>query len=127
MRILNAFLALLFLAFALLQLNDPDPVLWFLIYGAMAAVCVMAMFEQYNKFLLIGLGAAFSVYSFILWPGVSVWLTKDDKTTLFSETMKMEHPYIEESREFLGLMICFIIIVYYLIRAYRKAAAPVTK
>ncbi|HYI78522.1 MAG TPA: transmembrane 220 family protein, partial [Chryseolinea sp.] len=36
MRIVNFILAVLFLLFAFVQINDPDPVIWILIYGAMA-------------------------------------------------------------------------------------------
>ena len=36
MKIVNILLAIMFLAFTYLQFNDPDPVIWILIYGAMA-------------------------------------------------------------------------------------------
>ena len=34
MRIVNFILAIMFLLFAFVQINDPDPVIWILIYGA---------------------------------------------------------------------------------------------
>ena len=123
MRIVNALLAILFMIFAFLQVNDPDPFLWIVIYGAMALVCVLAIFEVYFKKLLLALGIAFIAYCVILFPGVMEWLAQEDKSALFSETMKMEYPYIEESREFLGLVICLIVIVFYLVRTSRKPNA----
>jgi hypothetical protein len=123
MRIINFLLALMFLVFAFLQVNDPDPVLWILIYGAMSLVCIMAIFEFYNRKLLAGLGILFIVYSFFLWPGVAEWLKQENKGVLFDDVMKMEYVYIEESREFLGLLICLAVLVFYFIRSTRVKTA----
>jgi hypothetical protein len=120
MRIVHALFAILFMIFAFLQVNDPDPALWIVIYGTMALVCVLGIFEVYVKKLLLLLGIGFIAYCVILFPGVLEWLAQEDPSALFSETMKMEHPYIEESREFLGLVICLMVIVFYLVRASLK-------
>ncbi|MGB0639889.1 MAG: transmembrane 220 family protein [Myxococcota bacterium] len=40
MRIVNGLVGLAFIASLCLQLNDPDPLLWALIYGAAAGTCV---------------------------------------------------------------------------------------
>jgi hypothetical protein len=55
MRILNSILAIMFLAFAFVQINDPDPVVWILIYGAMATLAIMAIFQYYPRKFLIGI------------------------------------------------------------------------
>ena len=123
MKFLHGFLALMFLAFAALQLNDPDPVLWVLIYGAMVVVCVMAIFNKFNLIVLSILELVYLVYCFFLWPGVSEWLAQDDKSVLFDDVMKMEYPYIEESREFLGLFICLLVLAFYAFLAFRRKAA----
>jgi hypothetical protein len=106
--------------FAFLQLNDPDPVIWILIYGIMAVVCVLAMFNYYPRIVLLSLLAFYSIYSIFYFPGVKEWLAQDDKARLFDNVAKMEHPFIEESREFLGLMINVLVLVFYLIRSRRK-------
>lgn len=123
MKYLAIFFALMFMAFAALQVNDPDPVLWILIYGVMAVISVMAIFEFYNRKLIIGLGVLFIVYMIILFPGVAEWFRQDDKSVLFDDVMKMEYPYIEESREFLGLLICQIVLVIYFFRSIRRKVA----
>ena len=120
MKYLSIFFAVMFIAFAALQVNDPDPVLWILIYGIMSVVSVMAIFEYYNRKLMIGLGILYIVYLVILFPGVSKWLQQDDKSVLFDDVMKMEHLYIEESREFLGLLICLLVLALYLFRSFCK-------
>ena len=120
MKIFNLILAVMFLLFAFLQVNDPDPVLWIAIYGSMAAVCIMAAFRYYIKPLLWFLLAGFLVYMFILYPGVKEWLAQPDQSVLFDEGMKMQFPYVEESREFLGLLICVIVLVVYIIRSRKQ-------
>lgn len=120
MKYLSIFFAIMFLAFAALQVNDPDPILWILIYGIMAVISVMGIFNFYNSKLLIGLAILFLVYMVILFPGVAEWFRQDDKSVLFDDVMKMEYPYIEESREFLGLLICQIVLAIYLFRAFRR-------
>ena len=123
MKYLSIFFALMFMAFAAVQVNDPDPVVWILIYGVMAVVSVMAIFEYYNRWLMIGLTALFVLYMIILFPGVVEWFQQDDKSVLFDEVMKMEYPYIEESREFLGLLICLVVLAVYFFRSFRQKVA----
>lgn len=123
MRILNFILALMFLAFAFVQINDPDPVVWILIYGAMATLCIMAIFKYYpRKFMiaLLVLYLAYCVYTLIYHPGILQWLQSENKSDIFDEVAKMENLYIEESREFLGLMICVGVLIIYMVRAGKK-------
>ncbi|HET9432130.1 MAG TPA: transmembrane 220 family protein [Chitinophagaceae bacterium] len=123
MKILNFILALMFLAFAFVQINDPDPVLWILIYGAMATLAMMAIFQYYpRKFLvaILVLYLAYGVYTLIYHPGVLEWLKSKNKSDIFDDVKKMENLYIEESREFLGLMICICVLIFYVVRAFKK-------
>jgi Transmembrane family 220, helix len=117
MRIVNFLLAAMFLVFAFVQINDPDPVIWILIYGVMAVLSIMAIFEFYQRKFLIGLLVLFIAYSFVYIPGLVEWLRHDNKADLFNDVAKMEHLYIEESREFLGLVICIGVLVFYLYRS----------
>ena len=117
MRIVNFLLAALFLVFAFVQINDPDPLIWILIYGAMAVVCVMAIFAYYPLGFMVALLVAFMGYSFFYINGVSEWMKQENKAALFDDVAKMEHWYIEEAREFLGLMICIVVLVIYIIQA----------
>ena len=116
MRIANFILAVMFLLFAFLQINDPDPILWISIYGIMAAICIMAAFNYYIKPLMLFLLGAFFAYCCFLYPGVKEWMAQPDLGILFDDVMKMQYPYIEESREFLGLIICLIVLLVQLFR-----------
>jgi hypothetical protein len=120
MRIVNFILAIMFLLFAFVQINDPDPVVWILIYGAMAVLCIMAIFEFYPRKILLGLLALFVVYSFVYFRGVREWLERDNKSLLFDDVAKMQYPYIEQAREFLGLLICIGVLILHLARAKKK-------
>ena len=121
MKILNLVLAVMFILFAFVQVNDPDPVLWILIYGVMAVTCVLAAFGQYYRAVLAGILIGYIAYSFVSLPGVLVWLRSEDKSMLFDDIAKMQYPYIEEAREFLGLFICILVLVMHLVRSRIKS------
>ena len=119
MKIVNLLLAVLFLLFAFVQINDPDPLVWIAIYGAMAVLCVLAAFRIFYKWLNIGLLIVFAVYCVFLFSGVSEWMQQDDKSMIFDDVAKMQHPFVEESREFLGLVICMVVLAVHLIQVRR--------
>jgi Transmembrane family 220, helix len=114
-RTLHFVLALMFLAFAVLQINDPDPIVWILIYVAMVVICACAAFDKYFPKVMLVLFAGYLIYMIILFPGVAEWYQSPDRSLLFDDLAKMEYPYIEESREFLGLLICQFVLAIYLI------------
>ena len=116
MKVLNLVLAAMFLLFAFVQINDPDPVLWILIYGLMAVSCILAAFQYYYPKVLVALLIAFVAYSFVFVSGVIEWMQSDDKAMLFDDIAKMQYPYIEESREFLGLFLCIVVLIMHLLR-----------
>ena len=111
MKIFNTIFAILFLGFAALQYNDPDPVVWILIYGAMAGVCFMAVRGRYHRPTIIALAAVYIIYALLLSPAILTWLSSDDRSLLFDELAKMQYPYIEETREAIGLVICLVVLL----------------
>lgn len=117
MKVVNLILAVMFVVFAFVQINDPDPVIWILIYGAMAVSCVLAAFGYYYPKIMIGILIIYLIYSATFFSSIQAWLKQDDKAMLFDNIAKMEHLYIEESREFLGLFICISVLIMHLIRA----------
>jgi hypothetical protein len=121
MRILHGILAVIFLLFSFLQLNDPDPYIWILIYGSMAVVCVLAIFRMYYPKIMIVMLIAFAAYSLVAYDGVVEWLKQDDKAVIFDDVAKMQYPYIEYSREFLGLWICNLVLIGYLFASRKKS------
>lgn len=117
MRIVNFLLAVMFLVFAFLQINDPDPLIWILIYGVMAVYCIMAIFSFYPQKLLLATIAIYVLYGLSYINGVIAWAQSENPALLFSDVAKMDYWYIEEAREFLGLLICLGILIFYIIRS----------
>lgn len=124
MKVLNLILAALFILFAFVQINDPDPVLWILIYGLMAVACILAAFGYYYPKVIAVLLMLYLVYSFFIIPGVFEWLASEDRSLLFDDIAKMQHPYIEETREFLGLLMCMLVLIMHLVTW--RSASPKT-
>jgi hypothetical protein len=121
MKFINLLLAIMFLGFAFVQINDPDPVHWILIYGLMAATCILAAYRVYYRIPMILFMIVLIAYSFVFLSGLMEWFAQPDKSVLFDEGMKMQYLYIEESREFLGLWICVIVLIIHLILSRRTA------
>lgn len=123
-KVANFILVVMFLWFSELQLNDPDPIIWILIYGSMAVVCVMAAFSYYVRWLMIAQVIGYVVYCMILVPGLREWLNSPDRSLLFDDLAKMQHVYIEEAREFLGLVICLVVLAVQWFFSGRKVHKP---
>lgn len=122
MKVLHIVLSLLFFSFALVQYNDPDPFLWILIYGVMTAFCLQAARGKFYPRLMWAAALGFGIYAVILAPGTWDWWNSDDRSLLFDDLAKMQFYYIEEAREFLGLMICLVVIGIYSALTPRKTA-----
>lgn len=108
MKILNIVFCLMFVLFAGLQYNDPDPYVWMPIYLYSAVLCLLASRNRfYPKWYIAGILVylAYAIYKFFDQNGVEDWFTKHHAENL-AETMKATKPWIEETREFFGLFIC---------------------
>lgn len=115
MKVINFILALIFLLFAFVQINDPDPILWILIYGNMAVLCVLAMFKMRFFYWMMITLIGYTIYAALLAGSAWVWFQSPDRSLLFDDIAKMQNIYIEETREFLGLGICIMVLVFHLI------------
>ncbi len=111
MKYLNLFLGLLFLVFAAVQYNDPDPWSWMAIYLLVAWVCIFAAFGKYHRYVLWGILAINTVWMLLCLPDFMEWI-KMGSPDIASE-MKATTPYIENTREFLGLFICWVVLLWH--------------
>lgn len=112
MKVFNLIFCLLFVFSAALQYNDPDPYLWIPIYMYGALLCWLAFRNKYYpKAYLIGIFIYFvyAIYLFFAKDGVLDWINKHNAEDIAS-TMKAEKPWIEETREFFGLMILIVVL-----------------
>lgn len=122
MKIFNIIWAILFVLFAALQYNDPDPYIWIPIYLYAAILCWLAFRGKYypNAYLIgMVIYAIYAVYLVFTPDGVIDWIEKHNAEGI-TKTMHAEKPWIEDAREFLGLLILIVVLLVDLIYAKRK-------
>jgi hypothetical protein len=113
MKIFNIVFIILFVLFATLQYNDPDPYIWIPIYLFAAYLCYQAIKRRYQPFLYtIGFVVyiSYAVYLVFEKSGVINWATAHNTESLV-QTMKAEKPWIEATREFGGLVIILFVLL----------------
>jgi len=111
-------LTFLLLAFGLMQYNDRDWMLWMPIYFLTA---IFTFGESQNRnwnpwnylyLLILSIGVSIYVPDFLDWiRGGSPTITG---------TMKAENQYIEFVREFFGLLICFVAMLYVSLKTFAR-------
>ncbi len=103
MKVLFYTLAVVFLLFAAVQYNDPDPIPWMLLYGGVAVhFGLTAMGRLYRPAVWLWLGVAL-VWAASLLPDFISWIRMGEPSIVSG--MKAEEPWVELTREFLGLLI----------------------
>lgn len=125
MKIFNIFFCFAFIVFAALQYNDPDPYLWVPIYLYAAALCFQASRNKfYPKAYLIGIAvyAVYALYKVFDANGLIDWIQLHHAENI-AETMKAEKPWVEESREFFGLVILIVVLAIDLFYARKRKKA----
>ncbi len=121
MKWVKLLVALAFVAFAAVQLNDPDPWRWVALYGAIAVLWAMAAFEYYFLPAIYFLLAVSLAWMLSLLPDFFAWLQGGAESIV--ESMKAEKPHIELTREFLGLTIVIIALIFLWRNARRREKA----
>ena len=123
MKVFNLIFVIIFLFFAALQYNDPDPYIWIPIYGYAALLCWWASKKKfYAAAYIIGISVylIYAIYLLFTKDGVMDWAREHQAENLV-QTMKAEKPWIEDTREFGGLLILIIVLGVNYIYAKRKA------
>ncbi len=101
-KTLSAIFGLLFVLFAALQYNDPDPEVWIPIYGLAAIACFMAYAGVGRWWFFTAMAVMYVVAAMYQWP-------PKFEGFLFSE-VGMRSMNIEMAREAGGLAICAVIM-----------------
>jgi Transmembrane family 220, helix len=133
MKIFNLVFLVLFIVFAALQYNDPDPYLWIPIYLYGAFICWMGYRGKMN-FVALYSGLAvyivYALYLFVAEDGVLSWIIDHDAENI-AGTMKASNPWIEDSREFFGLVILITVLLinyfYFRKRTANRKRSPIVK
>lgn len=110
-KAINWLLCVIFLLFAYVQFNDPDPYVWVIIYGTVALLFGISNYIVIPKMVLIALISGLGIFS-LLHVGYFIdWLQSDDPSELFGE-MVYEKPYMEGTREFMGLILAISSLMF---------------
>tara|TARA_A100001015_G_scaffold316383_1_gene430508 strand:+ start:3136 stop:3504 length:369 start_codon:yes stop_codon:yes gene_type:complete len=112
-KIIHYIIAGLFFIFAAVQYNDADPFLWMLIYGSVALMAILKIWlNQINyRPMLSTLIVLYLLYSFVFIPSLIDFFNQPEKSELVGQ-MKATKPWIEETREILGLWISIGALIY---------------
>ena len=97
----NILMVILFLLSASVQFNDPDPIVWILLYVSAAAFSIAHFFGKLPRFLPL----AFALFA-LLWalPLVPTFWGQAPLAEVFGR-VQMKTEAVEVAREFGGLMI----------------------
>ena len=113
MKTFNLIFCFIFIVFGALQYNDPDPYLWIPIYLFAAFLCWKASKDVFHPMAtLIGIAffTGYAIYKIFDPNGLIDWVNIHHAENI-AETMKAEKPWVEESREFFGLVIIISVLV----------------
>ena len=110
-KIKNLILFILFVIFAVLQLNDPDGKLWFSIYFIVSLICLYNTFKPVPKSILVLSIIALMSYSAFHFSLFIDYLNTENKEEIFGK-MVYDKPYLEGTREFIGLLLAALGIMY---------------
>ena len=124
MIVFNYIFSAVFVVFGLLQINDPDPYVWIPIYGVVALICFFNARKKYDRFSHLCILACCIIYGINLLiknDGVISWFNDHDAENLV-ESMKATKPWIENTREFGGLLIILLVTSINILK-HKKAGA----
>jgi Transmembrane family 220, helix len=110
-------IAIFLLLFAIVQYNDPDPWLWILVYGGTAVHFALAAQNRLYRPALWVWTIGATVWAATLAPEFVAWLRMGAPSIV--ETMKAQKPWVELTREFLGLVLV-VACCAWLLRKTRK-------
>jgi len=96
---------IVFALFAIVQYNDPDPVQWMLLYGSVSLSAGLSIINKPVKILLWAILIVSGCWCFSLFPHFLNWVNTGCPSIV--TTMKAEQPWVELTREFLGLLLAF--------------------
>lgn len=99
MKIANGIMVLVFLLSILVQVNDPDPLLWIFYYAVATLITAYAFFQRYTCLAAVAALAYFGGFACYV-PGWGI------DTVLLLREPKMSSIDVELAREAFGLLIC---------------------
>ncbi len=87
--------------------------MWIIIYLIVAAVSGYAVFRKLDRRILVFLLTFFFIYIASYTPYIIEWVQLGMPS--IADEMQASTPYIERTREFFGLLICLVVVIYHYI------------
>jgi hypothetical protein len=113
----NVVVLLAFVFSVLVQLNDPDSLIWIAIYGVAAAACGLELSGRGS----VGLAGATAVFALAWAMQLADGVLGEVPFGAMFGDWEMQDPGIEEAREMYGLVIVAVWMVVLAVAAYRRA------
>lgn len=108
-KITHSIFVLILIAFAYLQLNDPDPVVWIIFYLICTVVPLLELLNRRNRYVFwIAVGLCVIDLGIYTHGAYTYYLHSNEEALM--QSMNPDKPYIEEAREFLGTLIALVMI-----------------
>ena len=123
MKVFNLIFCVLFILFAGLQYNDPDPYIWIPLYLFAAVLCWLAFRRKYYPRLYLAgiiVYTLYAAYLFFSKDGMLDWMREHQAENIAQE-MTATKPWIEATREVMGLVIMIVVLCinYFYSRRYK--------
>jgi hypothetical protein len=117
-RLLHGILVIVFIAFAAVQYNDADGWKWIIIYLTVALIPLFKVFNKHWPLLNIGIMSAMLFMLIANFHQVSNWL--DAGRPAFIDYEPTDIQAVEDIREYLGIVICVVVSVSYVLYDFTK-------
>lgn len=101
---MHIIVTILFVLFGIVQYNDPDGWKWIILYLIVGGIVGFGTVGKRDKTVILAIMGLVGIWFLTLIPDFIYWVQMGMPTIV--ETMKVEAPHIELTREFLGLGIC---------------------
>ena len=121
-KILLGCLGAIFLLFAYFQWNDPDSFKWIIYYLVIAGLSFASLFQVNKARYIYAMLILSAIWMISLLPNAITWVMDGMPTIV--ESMKASSPYIELVREFLGLLISILMLLFLLYDNKRATPKP---
>lgn len=115
-RLLDAVFALLFVLAVIVNLNDPDPLAWVLIYAAAAWTSFLAVLGRPSRALASAVAAVALLWAATIVPRVVGQVPFGDMFAAW----EMQNAGVEESREMYGLLLISLWMATIALRGRRR-------
>jgi len=112
-KLLHLSITILFIAFAVVQYNDPDGWRWVLLYLAVAILPIIRLIKVSAKSITIGLSIAFLLALVYNADQLTQWISAGRPAFIDYEPTTIRE--VEGIREYLGICIAAVTVWFYLL------------